>query len=121
MYFSGIIGEFVKPINTFVYMVVQDGDVVKARKALGMEVIWSNSHSVNSVTLWSLGISSSAARCKNKAISELAVRVGVSSHSAVNNDKLNDIQRLEEDLHRFYELIGEPKRGSFYSFSVVYP
>ena len=36
---------------------------------------------------------------------KLAACVGVFSHSAVNNDKLKDIQRLEEDLQRVYDLI----------------
>ena len=37
---------------------------------------------------------------------KLAACVGVWSHSAVNNDKLKDIQRqLEEDFHEIYELL----------------
>ena len=37
---------------------------------------------------------------------KLAACVGVWRHSAVNNDKLKDIQRqLEEDFHKIYELI----------------
>ena len=27
------------------------------------------------------------------------------SHSAVNNDMLKELEKLEEDLHRIYELI----------------
>ena len=34
-----------------------------------------------------------------------SVCVGVFSHSAVNNNMLKDFQKLEEDLHRIYELI----------------
>ena len=54
-----------------------------------MEVIKGNCHRVNSTVFWSLGISSAAARCKNKAMDELmkklAARVDSISHSAVNN------------------------------------
>ena len=50
-----------------------------------------------------------AARCKNKSMGELmkklAACVGVFSHSAVNNDILMELQELEQDLHRIYELI----------------
>ena len=74
-----------------------------------MEVIKFNCHRVNSAVLWSLGILGSAARCKNKAMGELmkklAAYVGVFNHSAVNNDMLRELQKLEEDLHRIYELI----------------
>ena len=48
------------------------------------------------------------ARCKNKAMSELkklAPCVGVFRYSAVNNDMLKELQKLEEDLHLIYELI----------------
>ena len=51
----------------------------------------------------------SAARCKQEAMGELmkklAACVGVFSHSAVKNDMLKELQQLEEDLHRTYELI----------------
>ena len=80
-----------------------------ACEALGVEVIKCNFHRVNSAVLWSLGISGSAARCKNKAIGELmkklAACVGAFSHSAVNIDMLKELQKLKEDLHRIYELI----------------
>ena len=77
---------------------------------LGVEVIKCKCHRVNSAVLWSLGISgAAAARCKNKAMGELmkklATCVGVFSHSAVNNDMLKELQKLEEDLHRISELI----------------
>ena len=36
---------------------------------------------------------------------KLTACVGVFSHSAVNNDILKELQKLEEDLHRMYELI----------------
>ena len=87
----------------------QGGKVVIACEALGMEVIKRNCHRVNSAVLWSLGISSAAVRCKNKAMGELmkklAAYIGVFSHSTVNNDMLKELQKLEEDLHRLYELI----------------
>ena len=87
---------------------------MNASEAFGVEVIKCNCHRVNSALLWSLGILSSAARCKNKAMGELmklAACVGVFSHSAVNNDMLKELQKLEEDLHRIY---GETTRGDLY-------
>ena len=33
---------------------------------------------------------------------KLAACVGVFSHSAVNNDMLKELQKLEEDLHGIY-------------------
>ena len=87
----------------------QGGNVVNAYEAVGVEVIKCNCHRVNSAVLWSLGISGAAARCKNKAMSELIKKlvacVGVFSHSAVNNDMLKELQKLEKDLHRIYKLI----------------
>ena len=41
---------------------------MNACEALGVEVIESNYHRVNSGVLWSLGISGAAVRCKNKAM-----------------------------------------------------
>ena len=74
-----------------------------------MVFIKCNFHRVNSVVLWNLGISGSAIRCKNEAMGKLtkklAACVGVFSHSDVNNDMLMKFQKLEEDLHRIYELI----------------
>ena len=87
----------------------QGGNIVDACEALGVEVIKCNCHRVNSAVMWSLGISDAAARCKNKAMGELmkklAACVGVFSHSVVNNDILKELQKLEENLHRIYELI----------------
>lgn len=40
-----------------------------------------------------------------RLMKKLAALVGVFSHSAVNNDKLKDIHRLQEDFHQFYQLI----------------
>ena len=75
---------------------------------MGVEVIKCNCHRINSAALWSLGISGAAARCKYKAMGELmkklAARVGFISHSAVNNHMLKELPKLEEDLHRIYEL-----------------
>ena len=55
-----------------------------------------------------VGIWGAAVRCKNKAMGELmkklAACVGVFSHSAVNNDMLKELQKLQEDLHSIYEL-----------------
>ena len=87
----------------------QSGNIVNAFEALSVEVIRCNCPRVNFTVLWSLGISGAAARCKNKAMGELmkevAACVGVFSHSAVNIDMLKELQKLEEDLHRIYELI----------------
>ena len=49
----------------------QGGNVVNGYEAVGVEVIKCNCHRVNSAVLWSLGILGAAARCKNKAMSEL--------------------------------------------------
>ena len=38
-------------------------------------------------------------------VKKLAACVGFISHFAVNNDMLKELQKLEEDLHRIYELI----------------
>ena len=56
------------------------------------------------------GIAGSATTCKKKTMGALMKKlvacVGVWSHSAVNNDKLKDIQiQLEEDFHEIYELL----------------
>lgn len=109
-YFADFMGESVEPRDVFLaFTVDQGGNVVNACVALGVPVIKCNCHRVNSAVLWALGIAGSPATCKNKAMGELmkklAALVGVFSHSAVNNDMLKEIQRLEEDLHRIYELI----------------
>ena len=75
---------------------------MSACAALGVEVIKCNCHRVNSTALWSLGIAGSATTYKNKPMGalmkKLAACVGVWRHSAVNDDKLKDIQsQLEED------------------------
>ena len=83
---------------------------MNACAALGVEVIKCNCHRVNSAVLWSLGIAWSATTCKRKPtgvlMKKLAACVSVWSHSAVNNDKLEDIQRqLVEDVHEIHEPI----------------
>ena len=87
----------------------QGENVVNACVALDVEIIKCNCHRVNSAALWSLGISGAAARCKNKAKGELMKKlaecVGVFSHSAVSNDMLKELQKLEEDIYRIYEFI----------------
>ena len=110
-FFAGFMGEFVEPKNVFLaFTVDQGGNIVNVCVALSVEVIKCKCHRVNSAVLWSLGIAGSATTCKNKPmgalVKKLATRLGVWSHSAVNNDKLKDIQRqLEEDFHEIYELL----------------
>ena len=100
-----------EPEDVFLaFTVGQEGNAVNACEALGVEVIKCNCHRVNSAVLWSLGITGSATRCKNKEMGELMKKLtecaGIRSHSAVNNDKLKQIQkRIEEDFHEVYELI----------------
>ena len=94
---------------------------------MGVEVIKCNCHRVNSAVLWSLGIAGSATTCKNKPMGDLmkklAACVGVWSHSAVNNDKLKDIQRqLEEDFHQIYELLrrNDTRCDCIYLFILIF-
>ena len=100
---------------------------MNACAALGVEVIKCNCHRVNSAVLWSLGIAGSATTCKNKPMGalmkKLAACVGVWSHSAVNNDKLKDIQRqLEEDFHEIYELLrrNDTRCDCIYLFILIF-
>ena len=103
-------GESVEPKDFFLaYTVDQGGNVVNVCAALGVEIKY-NCHRANSAVLWSLGVAGSATTCKNKPMGalmkKLSACVGVWSHSAVNSDKLKDIQRqLEEDFHEIYELL----------------
>ena len=99
-----------EPTDVFLaFTVDQGGNVVNACEAFGMEVIKFSCHRINSAVFWSLGISGVAVRCKNEAIGELmkklAACLGVFSLSAVDNDMLKGLQKLEEYLHRIYELI----------------
>ena len=121
-------GESVEPKDVFlVFMVDQGRNVVNACAALGLEVIKCNCHRVNSAVSWSLGIAGSATTCKNKPMGDLmkklAACVGVWSHSAVNNDKLKDIQRqLEEDFHQIYELLrrNDTRCDCIYLFILIF-
>lgn len=102
--------EFVELRDVFLaFTVDQGGNVVNACEALDVEVIKCNCHRVNSAVVWSLGIAGSAATCKNKPMGDIMKRLaavaGVFSPSAVNNDDLKEIQRLEESLQRVYELM----------------
>lgn len=105
-----MIGPSVQPHDVFLGFTVDQGkNIVNACTGLGVPVVECNCHRVNSAVLWALGIAGSATTCKNKLMGDLmkklAALVGVFSHSAVNNDMLKEIQRLEADLHRVYELI----------------
>lgn len=109
-YFADFMGGSVEPKDVFLAFTVDQGkNIVNACTALGVPVVECNCHRVNSAVLWALGIAGSATTCKNKLMGDLmkklAALVGVFSHSAVNNDMLKAIQRLEADLHRVYELI----------------
>lgn len=109
-YFADFMGKSVEPKGVFLAFTVDQGkNIVNACRALGVPVVECNCHRVNSAVLWALGIAGSATTCKNKLMGDLmkklAALVGVFSHSAVNNDMLKAIQRLEADLHRVYELI----------------
>ena len=101
-YFADFMGEFVEPKDVFLaFTVDQGGNAVNACEGLGVEVIKCNCHRVNSAVMWSLGIAGYAARCKNKAMGELMKKlacVGVWSHSAVNNDKLKELQKHHTNI-----------------------
>lgn len=103
-------GKSVEPADVYLAFTVDQGqNIVNACTALGVPVVKCNCHRVNSAVIWALGIAGSPATCKNKPMGELmkklAALVGVFSHSAVNNDMLKEIQQLQTDLHRIYELI----------------
>ena len=108
-FFAGFMDESVEDVF-LAFTVDQGGNVVNACAAFGVDVIKCNRHRVNSAVLRSLGIAGSATTRKNKPMGalmkKLAACIGVWSHSAVNNDKLKDVQRqLEEDFHEIYELL----------------
>ena len=106
-YFADFIGESVKAQDVFLaFTVDQGGNVVNACKALGVPVIKCNCHRVNSAVLWALGIAGKGRKNKDMGdlMKKLAALVGVFSHSAVNNDKQKELQRLENDLHQVYGL-----------------
>ncbi|CAB1106218.1 unnamed protein product [Ectocarpus sp. CCAP 1310/34] len=105
-YLTDLMGGSVESQDVFLAFTVDQGkNVVNACTALGVPVVECNCHRVNSAVLWALGIAGSVTTCKNKPMKKLAALVGVFSHSAVNNDMLKELQRLEADLHRIYETI----------------
>ena len=87
----------------------QGGNVVNACIMLGVEIIKCNAHRLNSVTMWALGIRGSVKTCENPGMEKLTKRlaavVGVFSHSAVNNDELKEIQKLQDGFSKIYDLI----------------
>ena len=107
-YFADFMGESVKAQDVFLAFTVDQGEnVVNACEALGVPVIKCNCHRVNSAVLWALGIAGKGRKNKDmgELMKKLAALVGVFSHSAVNYDKLKELQRLEDDLHQVYEVI----------------
>lgn len=109
-FFADMMGENVQPKDVFLaFTVDQGGNVVNACRNLDVEVLKCNAHRLNSVTMWALGINGSIRTGENPAMENLMKRlaaiVGVFSHSAVNNDELKDIQRLQEEFQTIYELI----------------
>lgn len=100
-------GESVKAQDVFLAFTVDQGlNVVNACTALGVPVIKCICHRVNSAVLWALGIAGKGRKntVMGDLMKKLAALVGVFSHSAVNNDKLKELQRLENDLHQVYAL-----------------
>ena len=99
-----------EPKDVFLaFTVDQGGNVDNACKSLDVDVLKCNAHRLNSVTMWALGVNGSVNTCENPAMEKLMKRlaalVGVFSHSAVNNDELKAIQKLQEEFHKIYELI----------------
>lgn len=113
-YFADFMREHMEPKDVFLaFTVDQGGNVVNACTALGVPVVKWNCHRVNTAVLWASGIAGNGRR--NRAMGEvmkkLAALVGVFSHSVVNNDKLKELQRLEEELHAVCELIRRNAQG----------
>ena len=109
-FFGGLMGEDVTPKDVFLaFTVDQGGNVVNACMMLGVAVIKCNAHRLNSVTMWALGERESVKMCENsgmeKLMKRLAAVVGVFSHSAVNNDELKEIQKLQDGFSKIYDLI----------------
>ena len=109
-FFAEMMGEDVQPKDVFLAFTVDQGaNVVNACRHLGVEVLKCNAHRLNSVTMWALGMNGSLKTGENpameKLMNRLAAIVGVFSHSAVSNDELKDIQRLQEEFQIIYELI----------------
>ena len=109
-FFADMMGATVTPRGVFIaFTVDQGGNVVNACKNLGVAVLKCNAHRLNSATMWALGVNGSVNTCENpsmeKLMKRLAALVGVFSHSAVNNDELKDIQRLQEEFLQIYDLV----------------
>jgi hypothetical protein len=105
-----MMGAHVTPKDVFLAFTVDEGgNVVNACKLLGVEVLKCNAHRLNSATMWALGVNGSVSTCENpdmeKLMKRLAALVGVWSHSAVNNDELKAIQRIQEEFLKVYELV----------------
>lgn len=108
-FFGDMMGADVTPKDVFlVFTVDQGGNVVNACKNLGVEVIKCNAHRLNSVTMWALGENGSAKtwrRPRHGEADEETCCYRIYSNSAVNNDELKAIQRLQEEFQQVYELI----------------
>ena len=95
--FSKLVGDRVEPSDVFLAFTVDQGlNVVNAIEALNILVVVCNSHRLNTVVCWMIGIAGSDNTCKNsvleKNMKKLAACVGKFSHSAVNNSDLQTIQ-----------------------------
>lgn len=101
-YFGSFMGPSVHPSDVFICGTgAQGANVLNAYKALGVPVIVCAAHRLNASVMWALGVNGSAAAGKNREGKELISRaaglVGVFSHSAVNNDNLQNAQELMFD------------------------
>ncbi|CAB1103007.1 unnamed protein product [Ectocarpus sp. CCAP 1310/34] len=107
-YFSGFMGESVQPSDVFLAFTVDQGkNIINACTALGVTVVECNCHRLNTAVVWALGIAGKGRLnpAMGTLMKKLAAMVGVFSHSAVNNDELKELQRLEEGFSRIYELL----------------
>ena len=98
-------GEDVEPKYVFLaFTVGQGGNVVNARKSLNIDVLKCNADRLNSITMWALGVNGSVNKCENPAMEKLMKRlaalVGVFSHSAINNDELKAIKKLQGEFRQ---------------------
>ncbi|CAB1106613.1 unnamed protein product [Ectocarpus sp. CCAP 1310/34] len=101
-------GESVVPSNDFLAFTVDQGkNIINACTALDVTVVECNCHRVNTAVVWALGIAAKGRKnpTMGTLMKKLAAMVGVFSHSAVNNDELKELQRLEEGFSRIYELL----------------
>lgn len=92
------------------FIFIQGGNVVHACESLDVEDIRCNAHCLNSSALWGLGMAGTANTCQNKLMGGAMKRqwafAGVLSLSPASNDELKDMQELQTEFHRGYELIG---------------